>query len=211
MMLKNRLEAGEKLAKLLKDYGGRDNIVYALPRGGVIVGEKVAEALKSPLDLVITRKIRHPLNPEYAIGAVAESGTMIINEEEVQHIDKNWFDEEVKRQKEEARRRRVLYLQGRNPISPKGKTAIIVDDGVATGFSIKLAVKELKSLGPKRIIIAIPVVPQDVADELKEGGDTVVAILIDDNYQGAVGAYYGDFSQVSDNEVREVMSRYSYS
>lgn len=209
-MFKNRLRAGEELAKLLKNYEGRETVIYALPRGGVVVGAKVAEVLESPLDLIITRKIGHPFNPEYAIGAVAESGTMILNEEEVRNVDKRWLDEEVNRQKEEAKRRRVLYLQGRNPVSPEGKTAIIIDDGIATGFSIILAVKEVKSLGPKQIIIAIPVIPQEVADKLKRDGDTVVAVLLDKNYLGAVGAYYEDFSEVSDEEVEGIMRRYSY-
>lgn len=202
MRFRDREEAGKKLAEALARLKGKDAIVYALPRGGVVVAAEIAKKLEAPLDIVITRKIGYPFNPEFAIGAVAESGEAIWNEEETAAISRNWLESEVKKERTEAARRRELYLKGKEPVSAKGKIAVLVDDGVATGLTMILAVRELKKHNPAKIIVAVPVAPRDFIELLKkEGGTELVALSIPENYLGAVGAYYENFWQVEDDEV----------
>jgi putative phosphoribosyl transferase len=203
MLLKNRKEAGKFLAeKLMKEIKGLEKkVVYALPRGGVILGYEIAKVLKCPLSLIITRKIGHPYYPEYAIGAVTEEGEMILNGKETTLLDQSWLAEEIKKEWAEAKRRRKIYLKGKKPVSAEEKTAIIVDDGVATGLSLFLAIKKIKKENPKKIIIAVPVVSKDTAERLKKEADELIALIIDPNYLGAVGAYYKNFEQVEDREV----------
>lgn len=142
MYFKNRVDGGRKLADLLKKFKGKDVVIYALPRGGVVTAYEIAKEIQAPLDLIITRKIGHPYQPEYAIGAVAENGHSVFNKEEVAEIDENYLTSEAEKQKEEAKRRREIYLAGRKPIPYKGKVAILVDDGIATGLTMKAAIKE---------------------------------------------------------------------
>lgn len=205
MQFENRFHAGKELAKKLSSYKATDTVVYALPRGGVIVGCEVAKFLKLPLDMVITRKIGHPDNPEYAIAAVSQSLDIVCDKEEIRGIDVSWFDHEVKMQRQEAKRRREVYLSGRDPISCAGKAAIIVDDGTATGLTIRAAIKEIKYMNPSKIIIALPVIPDNVVSILKKDADEVVGIVIPKHFLGAVGAYYKDFSQVSDEKVVKII------
>ena len=208
MIFRDRVEAGKKLAKLLKKYGGGEVVVYALPRGGVVVGAEVAKALNAPLDLIITRKIRHPYSPEYAIVAVAENGHSILNKDEVLGIDEEYLKEEGYKQQLEARRRREVYLSGRKPIPCRGKVAILVDDGIATGFTVKAAVSELKlHYFPKKIIVAVPVAPVDIAEELEKEGVEVKAVSLEEDFLGAIGAYYRDFSTVEDSDVVKIMKK----
>ncbi|TAL49157.1 phosphoribosyl transferase [Patescibacteria group bacterium] len=204
----DRAEAGRVLAGLLAPYTKTKTVVYALPRGGVVVGVEVARALEVPLDLVITRKIGHPENPEYAIASVSESGEVLCNPREPSPISESWFDEEVERQKQEAARRRQAYLGDRARISAKGKNAIIVDDGVATGLSLLIAIKEIKRDVPWKTVVAVPVVPADVAEEIKKEADELLAPIIDDHYLGAVGAYYDSFEQVTDDEVAAILKEF---
>ncbi len=208
MYFKNRQEAGEKLSELLDSFRGKNAIVYALPRGGVAVGAEVARKIRAPLDLIITRKLGHPYNPEYAIGAIAENGHTVFNKEEVLDIDPEWLREESERQTMEAQRRRELYLRGRKPLSCKGKIAIIVDDGIATGLTMKAAIKEVKMhLHPQRIIVAVPVAPPEIAQELEKEGVEFVALDIEGAFLGSIGAYYQDFAPVTDRDVMEIMRR----
>ncbi len=205
-VFKNRTDAGKKLGKLLEQFKGSNIVIYALPRGGVVVAAEVAKMLNSPLDLIITRKIGHPSQPEYAIGAVAENGHSIFNKEEVSNVDKNYLTAEAERQKEEAKRRRRLYLGDRKPIQSAGETAILVDDGIATGLTIKAAIRELKShYYPKQIIVAVPVAPAETAKDLKEEGAEFVAVNLEKNFLGAIGAYYQNFSPVEDKDVIRIM------
>ncbi len=206
MRFKDRREAGQKLADALEQYKGKDVVIYALPRGGVALGVEVAKRLNAPLDLVITRKVSHPSNPEYGICVVAEHKSIICNEEEIAHIDQKWLKNEIEKQRQEAQRRRKVYLQDRKRPSVKGKIAIVVDDGVATGLTLLLAIQELKHLKPKRIIAAVPVTPRDTAKKIKEEADELVALNIPFMYLGAVGAYYEEFSQVEDEEVIKLLS-----
>lgn len=205
MRFKNRQEAGQLLAsgiqKVLMNHVEESAIIYALPRGGVVLGAEIAQALDLPLDLVITRKIGHPMSPEYAICAVAEDGDYLCDPTEQALVDPNWLEAEFEKEKKEAQRRRMTYLGESKAISPEGKIAIIVDDGIATGLTMWLAINEIKHYLPKRILVAVPVVPPDAAERLRAEVDGLVALDIPDLYLGAVGAYYDDFPQVTDQEV----------
>jgi len=198
---RNRSEAGRLLADALKVYAGQAGVVYPLPRGGVPLGVEIARALKMDLDLIIPRKVGHPFNPEYAIAAVGETGEPVVNRTEVDRVDPKWFEQEVARQREESRRRREAYLHGRVPLPVEGKIAILVDDGIATGLTMKAAIQDARSRKPAKLIVAIPVVPAETARVLRTMVDDLVALDIDENYLGAVGAYYDDFGQTTDEEV----------
>lgn len=205
MMFQDRKDAGIRLAEALEKYQGEEVVVLALPRGGVPLGVEVAKKLKAPLDLVITKKIGHPLNSEYAICALAEEGEPICNTYEVNRVEPSWFQAEVKRIRSEMKRRRKEYCGEMKPQEIKGKTVIIVDDGIATGFTMIAAIKEIKQRGPKKVVVAIPVTPYDTAQKLEELADDFVSLAIDKNYLGAVGAYYREFGQVGDSEVRALL------
>lgn len=206
LSFENRSDAGKKLAGLLEKFKGQDIVIYALPRGGVVVGAEVAKALRSPLDLIITRKIGHPNQSEYAIGAVCENGHSILNKEALLDVSKEYLDQEIETQKKEAQRRRNVYLGGRKPISCKGKTAILVDDGIATGLTMKAAIKELKlHQQPKKIVVAVPIASSEAVWELKAEGVEVVTIATPKEFLGAIGAYYEKFDPVSDGEVIQLL------
>lgn len=205
MRFTNREEAGQLLAEKLVPWRGQPVVVYALPRGGVVLGRVIADALGAFLDLVITRKIGHPYNPEYAICAVAEDGDLVCNEAERTAVDQEWFQGEVEKEQAEAKRRREVYLAGREPMTAKNKIAIIVDDGIATGLTMQLAIREVKHGQPARVIVAIPVVPVDTAAKLRAEVDELVALDIPEFYLGAVGAYYEEFRQVEDEEVMRLL------
>lgn len=201
----DRRDAGKRLAAALKEYKGTDAIVYALPRGGVVLGFEIAKALKAPLDLVITRKIGHPANPEYAVCATTESGELLCDERERASLDPAWLKQAASRERKEATRRRKLYLQGAAHVSAAGKTAIVVDDGIATGLTIRAAVRSLRAERPKALIVAVPVAPHEVVEVLKKEADRVITLEDARSYLGAVGAYYDDFPQVTDGEVIQLI------
>ncbi len=193
MLFKNRSEAGMLLADALKGYAGPDTIVLALPRGGVVVGYEVAKALRAPLDVIITRKIGAPGIPEYAIGAVAENGEVLLN------------DEEIKHQKSEIERRKILYRGGRQLPSLKGRRVILVDDGIATGFTVKTSIRAVRAEKPREIVLAVPVAPDDVIDELAATVDAVVCLATPQPFI-AVGAWYQRFEQTTDDEVKSILA-----
>lgn len=210
MRFRDRKEAGKLLAAALSEYKGKKVVVYALPRGGVVTALEIAKYLDAPLDLIIARKIGHPDNPEYAIAAVAENGHMLGTEKELTSIDAMWLAEEIKKQRREAKRRREKYLKGRKEVSVKGKIAILVDDGVATGLTMRAGIVELRHRGPKEIIVAVPVVPQSTAEILKSEADRLVALSTPSDFEflGSVGAYYDEFLPVEDEEVITILKRY---
>lgn len=206
-MFTNRTEAGEKLAKKLEYLRGKDAIVLALPRGGVVVGYEISHALSLPLDIIATRKIGHPSNPEYAIGAVDENGTAVFNNAEISSVNERWLEEELKKQKDEARRRTKMYRKGKKHLTLTGKTVIITDDGIATGFTMRLAVKVVKKENPEKIIVAVPVAPTDSINEIKnEGADEVILLEPPEEFSGSVGAHYQEFEQVEDEEVINLLN-----
>ena len=200
MIFQNRVEAGKQLAEALKKYKGEDMVVYGLPRGGVVIAYQIARELNAPLDVVITRKIGHPDNPEYAIAAVSETGEMIYNEREKAVAKGKWFEDAVEAEQKEAERRKI-FLKGLKPIDPQDKIAIVVDDGVATGLTLRLAIKELRNKNPSKIVVAVPVIPKDVAEIIKKEANELVTLILPADYLGSVGAYYHEFDQVEDVEV----------
>lgn len=201
-MFIDREDAGKKLARKLERLKDKNAVVYALPRGGVIIGKVISKKLHLPLDLIIARKIGHPNNSEYAIAAVCDNSVLVKEEEEVKKIDKEWFEKEVRKERVEAKRRRKIYLGGKESVLAWGKTAVIVDDGVATGLTLKAAIEEIKLQNPKKIIVVVPVIPSGTyADLLELGVDEIICLEIPSFFAGAVGAYYKSFPQVSDEEV----------
>lgn len=210
MHFKDRIGAGRLLAQALKKYRDKDVVVYALPRGGVVTALEIAKYLHAPLDLIITRKISHPYNPEYAIAAIAENGHIEGTDGVLKSIDEDWFKEQIKKQRQEAARRRVKYLHGRDSLSSEGKIAILVDDGVATGLTLRVGIIELRHHNPLRLVVAVPVVPQSVAKILRTQADELVALAVptDDTFLGAVGAYYDSFAQVDDQRVMKILDEH---
>ena len=206
MRFKDRVDAGQKLAAALEKYKREDVVVYAIPRGGVVLGYEIAKQLEAPLDLVIPRKVGHPLSPEYAVCVVAEDGEMLCNEAEAAMVDKKWLQAAAEKERKEAQRRRQVYLGGRPPLSPQDKIAILVDDGVATGLTFLLAIRQLRRLHPKQVVAAIPVAPQETAQLLRAEADELVVLHAPRMYLGAVGAYYDEFEQVEDEEVIKLLS-----
>lgn len=205
-MFMDRQEAGRALAKKLAPYRGTDAIVLALPRGGVVTGEGIAKALALPLDIVAVRKIGHPVSAEYAIGAVDENGTTILNEAETKSIDQSWLKSEIELEKKEAERRSITYRDGRQPLPLMGKTAIIVDDGIATGLTMRLAVRSAKKQDAAKVIVAVPVAPAESLRALQmEGADEIIVIEPPEEFAGAVGAHYVRFDQVEDAEVVKLL------
>jgi len=205
-MFTDRKDAGKKLANALASYRDGDAVVLALPRGGVVLGYEVARALSLPLDIIAVRKIGHPLSPEYALGAVDEGGTTILNETEEKTVDQAWLREETARQKKEAQRRSTEYRAGRTPITIAGKTAIIVDDGIATGLTMRLAVRSAKSQNAQRIVVAAPVAAAESLPHIRaEGADELFILEPPETFAGAVGAHYIAFDQVEDDEVTRLL------
>jgi len=201
MRFKDRRDAGRRLAAALDKYRDQSGIVFPLPRGGVTLGVEVARALQMPLDLIVPRKIGHPMNPEYAICALAEDGKLLCNEAEAARVDADWLQQQVDREHGEAVRRRAHYMGGQAPLDATGTTAILVDDGIATGLTMEAAIHDARQRGASTIVVAIPVVPHDTFEHLKTEVDDVVALDAPLHYRGAVGAYYDDFQQVTDTEV----------
>lgn len=205
-MFNDRREAGLLLAKALEKYEGTEGVVFAIPRGGVVVAKPVSDRLGMPLDLIITRKVGHPANPEYALCVVAEDGDILCNEEEKTGVDKAWLEEAIETQKKEALRRRSVYLPDGHKMTVEGKTGVLVDDGIATGMTFLLAVRELRHLKPRKIVAAIPVMPDEFKVELEKVVDEIVCLNSDIDFRGAVGAYYGDFPQIEDDEVVKLLN-----
>jgi len=201
----DRKDAGRQLADALRGYKDQPVVVFGLPRGGVVVAGEVASVLNAPLDLIVVRKIGHPLSPEYAIGAVSADGDVLTNPQETATVDQNWLAQELEHQVEEACRRRDLFLHGRETTDVSGKVAIVIDDGIATGFTVEAAVRMLRKRDPARIVLAAPVAAQDTADRLRPLVDKLVLLAIPDGMFGAIGAFYADFEQVSDDEVMAVI------
>lgn len=204
----DRHDAGEQLAKAVRHFESKNPVVFALPRGGLPLGVAVAKQLNAPLDLIITRKIGHPYNPEYAIGAISEFGNPIYNPTEIRRVDQKWLQNEEVRLRNEIKRRRLKYAKNVPHIeSLVGKTAIIVDDGIATGYTILAAIDDIKQRSPDKIVVAIPVVPESMAQRLEDIVDEVIAIERTRHYLGAVGAYYTQFNQLNDEDVLHYLSQ----
>jgi putative phosphoribosyl transferase len=208
-VFRDRDEAGRLLAARLAGYADRpDVLVLALPRGGVPIGYEVARALHIPLDVFIVRKLGVPGHEEFAMGAVASGGVRVINDQVVKalRIPDYVIDAVAQWEQQEVERRERLYRGNRPPPDVHGKTVILVDDGLATGSTMLAAVEALRRLGPARIIVAVPVASPDTCELLKEKVDEVVCAVTPEPFY-AVGLWYEDFSQVSDEEVRELLQQ----
>ncbi|HTY65641.1 MAG TPA: phosphoribosyltransferase [Alphaproteobacteria bacterium] len=209
-MFANRTDAGQRLAADLMRFKGESPCVLALPRGGVPVGIEIAKALDAPLDLVLVRKIGAPDQPELAVGAVVDGGRpeVVLNDDiiRVLELPEQYIAEESARQLKEIERRRQVYLAGRPRVDVAGRTALIVDDGIATGATIRAAILATRRAQPKRLILAVPVAPTDTVAALRKESDEVVCLEEHDPF-GAIGYYYFDFRQVSDDTVRDLMAQ----
>ena len=204
-IFKDRTEAGKKLVRLLSEFKGTKTIVLALPRGGVVVGAEVAHALSLPLDIIVTRKIGAPGNSEYAIGAIDIEGNGVFNEAEIANVDKKWLENEVAKEKKEAERRWKEYRGKRGPLDLTNKTVIIVDDGIATGMTMKAAIRYAKKLGAQKIIVVAPVASLSTLAEFKQ--EVEVRTLENPELFFAVGQFYEDFPQVADKEVITILQK----
>lgn len=206
MRFRDRTDAGRRLTEALAGFRGSNVVVYALPRGGVVLGREIARSLDAPLDLVITRKIGYPGNEECAVCAVAEDGHMICDGSISSLLDQEWLLARAKEGMQEAKRRRLAYLRGRGQLSPEGKTAVIVDDGVATGLTILLAIKEIRHRNPRKIVVAVPVSSREAADRIREEADELIALETPLHFT-AVGEHYEQFPQLTDEEVIRIMEQ----
>ena len=205
----DRYEAGQHLARALGDYGGRDDVlVVALPRGGVPVGYEVARALGAPLDVMQVRKLGVPGHEELAMGAIASGGVRIVSETVVEAlgIPERVIATVAAAEVQELERRERIYREGRLFPDVRGRTVILVDDGLATGATMRAAAAALRSLGAARLVAAVPVAPRESCDAMREVVDDVVCARIPERFL-AVGEWYEDFSQTSDEEVSELLRR----
>jgi putative phosphoribosyl transferase len=202
-MFKDRAEAGRELANLLKGYKNQsDTIVVGIPRGGVAVAFEIAMTLALPLDIVVARKIGASENKECAVGAITAEGYNVFDPDARESHE--YLATEVEKEKQEAKRRKKLYREGRGEFDIKDKQVILVDDGVATGLTMKAAIKLVRALGAKKIVVALPVSSQDFVREIKKRVDEIVCILAPADFF-AVGAYYKTFEQLSDEKMVELM------
>jgi predicted phosphoribosyltransferase len=203
----DRIEAGQVLAKALQPYAGRPNLlVLALPRGGVPVGFEVARALHAPLDLMLVRKLGVPGHEELAMGAIASGGVRVVSEDVVRvlGIAERVIAAAAAREVEELERRERLYREGRLPAEVWGRTVILVDDGLATGSTMRAAVAALKAQHPERLVVAVPIGAPETCDLLRHEVDDVLCARTPEPFH-AVGRWYQDFTQTSDEEVRHLL------
>ncbi len=203
-MFENRRDAGLKLANVLRSYRGQNCVVLALPRGGVPVAAEVARALEVPLDLLLVRKIGAPGEPELAIGSVIDGGEPIVIRDgkmiQLTHTSETEFDRICASELEEIERRRKLYLGGRRPETLAGKIVIVVDDGLATGNTMRAGLEAVRQRNPKYVVMAVPVAPAEALELFRDLADEIVC-LETPKWFGAVGYYYNDFRQIEDEEV----------
>jgi predicted phosphoribosyltransferase len=205
----DRVEAGRRLADRLAAYARRpDVLVLALPRGGVPVASEVARALGAPLDVFVVRKLGVPGHEELAMGAIASGGVCVLNRDTVRALDvpARLIEAVARREIQELRRRERAYRDDRPAPAVRGRTVILVDDGLATGSTMRAAVEALRRLGPARVVVAVPVAAPATCAEFRGVADECVCVTTPEPFF-AVGAWYDDFSQTTDEEVRELLAR----
>ena len=210
MSFEDRVDAGERLAKALKNYQGiKNGLVIGLPRGGVIVAHEVAQALHLPLDVIITKKIGAPGNSELAIGAIDENGEGPLDKELIQTLGVTEAAIDILRKKtmQEVNRRLTDFRPGKSPLDLHQKTAILVDDGLATGNTMEAAIHSAKAKGAKAIIVAVPVTSRQAAQNLSPLCDQFIALEMPESFE-AVGYFYNNFSQTTDEEVVNILKLY---
>jgi predicted phosphoribosyltransferase len=207
MLFQDRFDAGRLLASKLRPFANRsDTVVLALPRGGVPVGFEVAKALNAPLDVFVVRKLGVPGYEELAMGAIASGGIRVLNEDVVRTlgIPDEVIDTVAAKEERELERRERDYREGRPPVDVQGRTVILVDDGLATGSSMRVAVLALKRKRPAQIVVAVPVAAPTTCAEFESEVDQIICAVTPEPFQ-SVGQWYADFSQTSDEEVRDLL------
>jgi putative phosphoribosyl transferase len=211
MIFANRTEAGQELALRLRKYANRDDvIVLGAPRGGVPVAFEVATELKAPLDVFVLRKLGVPGREEFAFGAIASGGVRILDRRSIEGLGITGLDIErvTRAEKQELERREQAYRGGRSPLDLSGLTVIFVDDGIATGSTMRAAIRALRQMKPARIVIAVPVAPPSTCRQLQFEADEFVCLEMPEPFYG-VGQFYDDFTQVSDEEVKQLLENAS--
>jgi predicted phosphoribosyltransferase len=209
MFFEDRKDAGQRLVSMVEGYREKPNtLTLGLPRGGVVVALEIALALKLPLDVWVTRKIGAPFNAELAIGSVDSNGNLLLDENtaKLYEVSDRYIREEVEEQKEEIKRRYLKYRGQESAPDVNEKTVLVVDDGVATGYTMMAALKSVRHAGAERIVCAIPVSSPQVIHNLEKLSDEV-ACLSTPSYFGAVGEFYRNFSQITDEEVIECLQK----
>jgi predicted phosphoribosyltransferase len=201
-MFKDRFEAAILLAKKLEKYKNSDGIILAIPRGGVPIGYVIAKKLNMPLEVVLSKKIGHPRNPEYAIGSVSLKGAIVNTN--VIDVSMDYIQNESDRILKTLQEKFKLYMGNRKPTDLKNKTVIIVDDGIATGNTMLAIIEAIRDSRPKEIIIAVPVGPPAAVSMLSKSVDEMVCLLVPENF-GGVGQFYYNFSQVSEEKVIQLL------
>jgi len=209
VIYRNRAEAGKHLATKLATYANRDDVmVLALPRGGVPVAFEVAKELGAPLDVFLVRKLGVPGHEELAMGAIASGGVRVLNDDVVDYLEisDDVIDAFTAIELEELERRERVYRGDRPEPEVRGKTVILIDDGLATGSTMRAAVMALRQLNPARIVVAVPVSAPETCDEYRMGVDEIICAVTPEPFYG-VGQWYRDFSQTTDDEVSELLER----
>ena len=209
MLFADRIDAGRKLGERLGAYAGRPNLlVLGLPRGGIPVAFEVAQRLGAPLDVFVVRKLGVPGQEELAMGAIASGGVRIVNEDVVAALGLSpaALDRAAAVEQRELERRELAYRGSRPPLDVAGKTVIVVDDGLATGSTMRAAVAALRQQRPERIVVAVPVAAPSTRDEMAREVDEIVCLATPDPFR-AVGRFYDDFAQTSDGEVHDLIAR----
>lgn len=205
-MFVDRKDAGEKLSIALEKFKDENPIILAIPRGGIVTAYETIKKFGFEWDLIIPRKIGAPSNKEVAIGAISLDGTFIFNEEfiDILNISQDYINKEVFEQTEEIKRRLIKYTGNEDFPDIENKTVIIIDDGIATGFTIQAAIKSIKKHNAKKVILAVPVAPQDVITQLGKIVDEIICLVIPNEFY-AVGLHYKSFEQTSDEEVFNIV------
>ena len=211
-MFPNRSEAGQKLAQKLKEVLGEQKtvnklLILAIPRGGVVIGRQIADLLECPMDVIITKKIGAPGNPELAIGAVGTVGEPIIDEALAERVgaDEDYLKNKIEKIKKNIEVQEKEFRQDKLPLDLKNKMVVITDDGVATGSTIKAAIEVVRQSNPQKIIVAIPVIARDALKEIENLADEVIYLEAPELFF-AVGQFYQEFEQISDETVKELLS-----
>ena len=206
---RDRREAGQRLVEALADYKGKDALVLGIPRGGVAVAAEVARQLEADLDVVVARKLGAPGQPELAIGAVTANGGLFLDHDAIEAlgVSDDYLTAVIARESEVARQREERFRGARPPAAVEGRAVIVVDDGLATGATMRAAVHAVAKRRPARLIVAVPVGSQGACDALRKEADEVVCLLTPEPFW-AVGLYYEDFAPVEDEEVQEILQQF---